>query len=259
MATIIRTLRELTQNRAWLSQSARAVIPFTRGLRFADSFPAWSAGAPAPEIPNPLRDYFESHSTGHGIWKWTHYFDIYHRHLQKFRGQDVCLLEVGIYSGGSLSMWRDYFGPGCKIIGVDIQADCLAYRAPNIDIFIGDQGDRPFWSRVRQDIERLDVVIDDGSHLPEHQIITLEELLPHMAPGGVYICEDTYGRPNYFASYAAGLSARLNGFGESDFWKCVESMHFYPMMTVLEIASVSRTKISSEKRGDQWAPFKVGD
>lgn len=45
-------------------------------------------------------NYFVTHNTGPGIWKWLHYFDIYHRHLQKFRGKEVNILEIGIYSGG---------------------------------------------------------------------------------------------------------------------------------------------------------------
>src|SRR2546425_10622753 len=39
--------------------------------------------------PNPLRTYFDSVVTGKGIWKWLHYFDIYHRHFQKFIGKEV--------------------------------------------------------------------------------------------------------------------------------------------------------------------------
>src|SRR5947207_11688241 len=38
---------------------------------------------------NPLLAYFEAHRQGRGIWKWRHYFDVYHRHLAKFVGKDV--------------------------------------------------------------------------------------------------------------------------------------------------------------------------
>ena len=44
------------------------------------------------------------------VWKWKHYCDVYHRHFSKFVGREVHVLEVGIYSGGSLQMWREYFG-----------------------------------------------------------------------------------------------------------------------------------------------------
>ena len=61
--------------------------------------------------------------------------------------------------------------------------------APSADertkIFIGDQADRSFWAEVRQTAPLIDIVIDDGGHLPEQQLVTLEELLPHVRPGGV--------------------------------------------------------------------------
>src|SRR5215467_15051707 len=57
------------------------------------------------EASNPLLAWFNAHKEGAGIWKWMHYFDIYHRHLHKFAGREVHVLEVGIYAGGSLSMW----------------------------------------------------------------------------------------------------------------------------------------------------------
>ncbi len=258
LGAIPRTLRALVQYRRWTPQAARAFVPFARGLSFADGFPPWSAGTPPPMRSNPLRDYFERNSCGPGIWKWTHYFDIYHRHLQKFVGREVTLIEIGIYSGGSLGMWRDYLGPRSKIIGVDIEPVCLAYRADGVDVLIGDQGNPDFWVKAREQVPHVDIVIDDGSHLPEHQIVTLEELLPHMAPCGVYICEDTHGSPNYFASYAAGLASRLSGGPARNFSAAVESIHAYPLMTVIEMASPTRAPIKSEKRGSQWAPLRVG-
>src|ERR1700693_5831036 len=60
---------------------------------------------------NPLLKYFNEHKKGPGIWKFNHYFEIYERHFARFRGQEVHVLEIGIYSGGSLEMWREYFGP----------------------------------------------------------------------------------------------------------------------------------------------------
>src|SRR5262245_54320107 len=75
---------------------------------------------------NPLEEYFDSHTQGACIRKWRHYFEIYHRHFRKFVGQNVHVLEIGIYSGGSLEMWRSYFGPQARIYGVDIEEACRA-------------------------------------------------------------------------------------------------------------------------------------
>ena len=74
---------------------------------------------PEPNDDNPLWKYF-SHNEGRIIHKWHHYFDIYHNHFCRFRDLPITILEIGVYKGGSLQMWKNYFGPKAKIYGVDI-------------------------------------------------------------------------------------------------------------------------------------------
>ena len=93
-------------------------------------------------------------------------------------------------------MWRHYFGESAHIYGVDIEEACRAYESEGTKIFIGDQSDRSLWQVVKREAPLIDIVIDDGGHLPEQQIATFEEMLPHIRPGGVYICEDVHGRAN---------------------------------------------------------------
>jgi hypothetical protein len=207
---------------------------------------------------------------GQGIWKWNHYFDIYDRHFRRFRGGEVQILEIGVYSGGSLEMWWDYFGSRCQIYGVDIEPTCKAYEGDSIRVFVGDQGDRRFWKRFRSVVPRLDVVIDDGSHRPEDQIVTLEELLPYLRPGGVYLCEDVQGVFNGFALYVLGLAQRLNASpvvenrGNNErrltckteaFQSAVRAIHLYPFVTVIERSDCAVTEFVAPKHGTQWAPF----
>src|SRR6266702_8262006 len=111
-------------------------------------------------MTNILRDYFYEHKTGPGIWKWDHYFDIYTKHFKRFRFMDVRVLEIGVYSGGSLDMWSTYFGPKAHIIGVDIQEDCIVYERKGIEIQIGDQSDKRFWTEFKERVEPIDIVID---------------------------------------------------------------------------------------------------
>jgi len=73
---------------------------------------------------------------------------------------------------------------------------------------IGDQADRRFWKRFKQEHPRIDVLIDDGGHEPEQQLVTLEEMLPHLRPGGVYICEDVHGERNRFNAYVHGVARK---------------------------------------------------
>ncbi len=101
-----------------------------------------------PTEPNPVLKYFSEHREGRGIWKFNHYFEAYERHFARFRGQEIHILEIGIYSGGSLEMWQTYFGSRCKIYGVDIEPRCNAYQSESVRVFIGDQADRNFWKAL---------------------------------------------------------------------------------------------------------------
>jgi hypothetical protein len=233
----------------------KLLLPAAAGMDFAaNSIVSRKIGRGPENGYNPLREYFEANKTGPGIWKWVHYFDIYHRHFQKFIGSDVHVMEIGIYSGGSLPMWREYFGNRSHIYGVDIETACRVYESERIKILIGDQSDRKFWAEAKSMVPQIDIVIDDGGHHPEHQIITLEEMLPHVSPGGVYVCEDIHGSPNRFASFVYGIASRLNSGRLSDFEKTIGSIHLYPFMAVIEKA-IKELQLSSEKRGTRWQPF----
>src|SRR5262245_56734777 len=134
----LRPLRALVPEKG--KEFFRTVRGFVEGIKFGRSLAGSSILPPSPgnehRPANPLRDYFMAHKTGPGISKWMHYFDIYHRHLQKFRGRDVRVLEIGVYSGGSLRMWREYFGPKALVYGADIEPACSAYESERTTIFI---------------------------------------------------------------------------------------------------------------------------
>ena len=115
-----------------------------------------------------------------------------------------------MFSGGSLEMWRQYFGEGCHIYGVDIAEVCKEYDDEHTTIFIGDQEDRSFWGKFKIKVPRVDILIDDGGHTIGQQIVILEEMLPHIHPGGIYLCEDIHGVDNGFNSYCQGLIKNLN-------------------------------------------------
>src|SRR6266496_171355 len=228
--------------------------------------PQRQPGDGLPDTPNPILSYFNAHREGPGIWKWLHYFDIYHRYFSRFVGREVHVLEVGIYSGGSLPMWREYFGEDCHLYGVDYHEACMAYKDEGIEVFIGDQADRSFWSRVKDAVPTIDILIDDGGHLPEQQRITLEEMLPHIAPGGVYLCEDIQGLFNTFAAYVQGLASGLNSQSPcempegtsgvactaSNVQAAIGSIHLYPFVAVIEKRERSLGRLIAPKHGTQW-------
>lgn len=217
-----------------------------------------------PPLENPLAQYFEKYRQGPGIWKWNHYFDVYHRHLQKFVGQEVTILEIGVFSGGSLRMWRNYFGAGCRVIGVDIEPASQAYADDRTEIYIGDQADRQFWQTVKQDVSAVDIVIDDGGHTSEQQMVTLEELLPVVRQGGVYIVEDIHKEQSGFTNFIHGLQGSLSAYNKvSDkpltvqpnlAQQIIHSIHTYPFMAVIEKNSSLCDKLIAHRHGTEWQP-----
>lgn len=137
------------------------------------------------------------------IHKWVHYFDIYERHLSRFRDKAPVMVEIGVFGGGSLNMWKAYFGEHAKIVGVDIDPRCKAHEAEDIEIFIGSQDDPDLIEAIFGNYPRVDIVLDDGSHIMEHMMSSFELMYPRLHPYGVYIVEDTH--TCYWPEYQGGL------------------------------------------------------
>lgn len=152
--------------------------------------------APAPpprpqsDPASPLYRAFLDQRAGLPIHKWHHYFDVYERHFAAYRGRPITMIEIGVYRGGSLRMWRDYFAPGSRIIGLDIDPACADFADGRISVFIGDQADPAFLRRVLAETGPPDIVLDDGGHDMRQQIISFDTLYPAMRTPGVYLVED---------------------------------------------------------------------
>lgn len=227
---------------------------------------------------NDLQRFFEQHE-GRLLHKWDHYFEIYDRHFARFRDSPVRILEFGVSQGGSLQLWKHYFGAQAQIYGVDINPNCEQFAEPNVEIFIGDQGDRRFLRSLAARLPAIDILIDDGGHTMQQQIRTFEELFPRIAPTGVYLCEDLhtsywrrwgggYRRRGSFIEYGKGLIDGLNAwhsrqpsrFAVSDFTRCAHSMHFYDSVLVIEKRPMSAPV--HHRRGQalfpDYEPVKTG-
>lgn len=200
---------------------------------------------------NDLEKYFAG-NTARQINKWSHYFEIYERHFSRFRGTDVHVVEFGVYQGGSLQMWKHYFGDRCRVFGVDINPDCKRVEDDRIEVFVGDQQDRGFLRSLASKLPRIDILIDDGGHTMKQQIATFEELFPRIDPRGVYLCEDLI--TSYWPDYGGGLRRRgtfveysknfidyINAWHAkesrlpvTEFTRSVHSLHYYYMALVIE-------------------------
>ncbi len=199
-----------------------------------------------------LHRYFLNNG-GKRLHKWVHYFDIYERHLERFRGTDVVMIEIGVMGGGSLAMWREYLGDKAQIVGVDINPACKKHEAPGIEIYIGSQDDPTLLASIMAKYSRIDVVLDDGSHINRHMIKTFETLYPAVHERGVYLVEDTH--TCYWEDYGGGLRREgsfiefvkdkideLNAFHSrgrdvlvpTDFTKATSSISIYDSVVVCE-------------------------
>jgi hypothetical protein len=108
-------------------------------------------------------------------------------------------------------------------------------------------------------------LIDDGGHTAEQQKITLEEMLPFLNPGGVYICEDIHRKGNKFNAFSTALIDELYHFKTipddivtcemSNFQKSIHSIHAYPYVLVIEKNISSPGLFTSKKHGTIWQPF----
>jgi len=120
--------------------------------------------------------------------------DIYEQYFKNLRNKILNILEIGIDKGYSINMLRDYF-PNAQIYAID----CLDKTHLSGDRFtfsVGDQTDRNYMRSLFSNIN-FDIIIDDGGHGMEQQQVTLEECLPKLKTGGIYILEDLHTSYEY--------------------------------------------------------------
>jgi 23S rRNA U2552 (ribose-2'-O)-methylase RlmE/FtsJ len=126
------------------------------------------------------------------------YAPIYEDYLSKWRDKKIRLLEVGVCmesseGGHSIRMWHEYF-PNASIYAFDIvdMKKLETELGDRVKFFMGDQGSK-------QDIDAaystfgskpFDFILEDGSHLHHHQMISFACLFPYVKSGGYYILED---------------------------------------------------------------------
>jgi len=152
--------------------------------------------------------------------KWEHYFHIYDYLFGRFYGSRVNYLEIGVQNGGSLEIAQKLFETESLIVGIDIDINCKYLEGKVADkIIIGSQIDSCVLTEASK-YGPFDIIIDDGSHIQKHMIISFLELFPFLAQDGIYVIEDTH--TNYSPShqesffgiglydYFKGLSERLN-------------------------------------------------
>ena len=133
----------------------------------------------------------------HGTDKWdaSHsflgesYLDVYERYLEPIRLQPLTVLELGVKSGGSLRMWKEYFPHGA-IHGVDLNPRCQEATEDRITVHLLSQDDEVGLAALAEAVGGFDLVLDDASHINALTAASFRILWPHVRAGGFYIIED---------------------------------------------------------------------
>lgn len=144
------------------------------------------------------------HESQYYSLKYKNYFPIYEKLFSQYRGKNITFVEIGVLSGGSLFMWKEYFGKNARIIGVELNPDAKKFEKDGFEIYIGNQSDTNFWKSFFAKVGKVDIILDDGGHTNYQQIITSVSCVPFIKDDGILIVEDV------FHSY--GISYGKKGF-----------------------------------------------
>ena len=175
-----------------------------------------------PKDQSVLRDLHEKYAAsgdllnlfalndGPHVHKWHHYLPLYQQYFAPYRNKPIRFLEIGVSKGGSLRMWRRYFGESAVIYGIDIDPDCAQHDGADAKVRIGSQDDPAFLNQVLDEMGGVDVVLDDGSHHMDHVRASLLTIFPRMTLGGTYMIEDMHTA--YWERFGGGYRSPSNAF-----------------------------------------------
>ena len=184
----------------------------------------------------------------HNYTRW------YERHFRPFVGTGVTVLEIGICESKSLLMWREYFGPAARVVGLDYSAEyCTVAAGLGFEVICGKQEDPGIMALISHQV-KPQIIIDDGGHQAAFQMASFDGLFPHLPQGGLYVIEDLHtaywnwggnlqpylhrladGATNHGVSsygdlfYDAPGAAKLSPIDRN-----ITAVHFYPSIVFVE-------------------------
>lgn len=178
------------------------------------------------------------------------YFQVYEQLFAPYVGRPIVFVEVGVLNGGSLFMWREYFGPQARIIGVDANPQARQWEQHGFEVHIGDQSSEAFWDDFYRQVGDIDILLDDGGHTNAQQTVTAARAFARVRDGGLVVVEDVHAsymrefdNPSRraFTKFAAHVADSVNRrFGplprpRNDYWKHVYSVSFFESIVVFAI------------------------
>jgi glycosyltransferase involved in cell wall biosynthesis/exonuclease VII small subunit len=172
---------------------------------------------------NDLTSIYQTHK-GKVSDKWTIYLNEYDRILNSYRNKKINFLEIGVQNGGSLEIWSKYFFEALNIVGCDINAKCgeLEYTDSRVNVVVGDACDKKTQTKILNQINEFDVIIEDGSHTSSDIIKTFALYFKNLKLGGVFVFEDLHC--SYWKEYEGGV---YDPYSSMNFFKALSDVVNY--------------------------------
>jgi demethylmacrocin O-methyltransferase len=165
--------------------------------------------------------------------KLPEYLETYSKIFSSSKDDKISLFELGIWEGGSLLIWQDYFKNG-TIVGLDLNIpDLSTYNTDRIEMFLGSQTDIKLLTVIGEKYKQFDIIIDDCSHISKNTKISFDCLLPYVKSGGVYIIEDWQIDFHDNIRGDGGMTKFIKSLIEEQMWTNILSIYIIPPMVVI--------------------------
>ena len=197
------------------------------------------------QVPAATKNLTDIYLAYKHAWRFDHWIE-YGAHFQQHlpaasKGSRLRMLEIGVQSGGSINVWKDYYGRGLYYVGMDLNQACKKRERveDNIHIEIGSQTDLQRLKEICAAHGPFDIVVDDGGHAIHQIKTTMGALWPEEAkcltPTAVYAIEDLHtmaecqtGYCNTYKDYTSffgELQWAMHRYGTTGLWCCILHHH----------------------------------
>ena len=124
------------------------------------------------------------------------FLKIYSNYFNDYKDKEINILEIGVYKGESLKIWREYFSKA-KICGIDINE--IKFKIDGVDIIKADQASVKDLTSICEKYKNFDIIIDDGGHHSNQITTSLNFLFDYLNDNGLYVIEDL--QTSYFPRF----------------------------------------------------------
>ncbi len=136
----------------------------------------------------------------HACW---HYTETYEKHMASKRHQPISMMEIGVcdkrFPYASIKMWMSYFS-NVDFYAVDNfwgyeigekSKDIIELNSNGVNFIYADQGSFTDWDELASMFpDKFDYLIEDGSHWPNHMMVSLWKSIKVLKSGGCFFMED---------------------------------------------------------------------